>query len=70
MQMKECQGLMEHAYQILNKDRNNKNTIDVLDILAVESLIERSDKLSRNLVDQNTDELTVDRYGVVSCVHT
>ena len=70
VQPKRCQGLMKLAYQILNKDRNNKNIIDVLDIIAVKSLIERSDKLSRNLVDQNTDQLTVDRYGVVSCVHT
>ena len=69
MQLKRCQGLMEDAYQILNKERN-KNIIDVLNIIAVKSLIERSDKLSRNLVDQNTDQLTVDRYGVVSCVHT
>ena len=61
---------MELAYQILNKDRNNKNVNDVLDIMAAKSLVERSDQLSRNLVDQNTDELTVDRYGVVSCVHT
>ena len=61
-----CLGQLQRAYQILNKERSNKNssnknTIDVYDIVAMERLVGKCVQLNEKFVEQNTDRLAVDR---------
>ena len=62
VQLYRCQGLLQLAYHIVSKDRDNKDTIDdVLDFVEVQSLVGKSKQLFRKSVDQNTEGLVVDR---------
>ena len=56
-----CLGLLQHAHQILKKERSNKNIIDIMDITLVEALINKSNQLTEANFAKKTDSLAVDR---------
>lgn len=61
-QLKRCQGLLEHGYKIVSKYQDNKDVIvNYLDILEVQSLVEKCDKLLRKTLDENIEGLAADR---------
>ena len=49
---------VQRVYQILNKERSNKNTIDVYDIVVV---VGKCVQLKEKCVEENIDTLAVDR---------
>ena len=54
-------GLLQHTHQILNKERSNKNIIDIMDITLVEALVDKSSQLTEANFARKTDSLAVDR---------
>ena len=65
-QLERCLG-MTYAHQILSKEGKNKDTLNSLYCIAVESLFYTSQSI-RKVVDQKIERLTVDRYDVISLV--
>ena len=61
MNVNRYMGLLQHAHQILNKERSNKNIIDIMDITLVEALVDKSSQLTEANFARKTDSLAVDR---------
>ena len=54
-------GLLQHAHQILKKERSNKNIIDIMDSTLVKTLVDKSNQLTEANFARKTDSLAVDR---------
>ena len=61
MNVNSCLGLLQHAHQILKKERSNKNIIDIMDIALVQTLVDKSNQMTEASFDKKTDSLAVDR---------
>ena len=61
MDLNRCLGLLQHAHQILKKERSNKNIFDIIDITLVEALVDKCKQLTETYFAKKTDSLAVDR---------
>ena len=61
MNLKRCPGLLQLVNRILDKERSNKNIINIVDVTLVETLVDKCKQLTETYFAQKTDSLAVDR---------
>ena len=61
MNLNRCLGLLQLVNQIVDKERSNKNIIDIIDITLVETLVDKCNQLTKTYSTKKTDSLAVDR---------
>ena len=61
MNLKRCPGLLQLVNRILDKERSNKNIINIVDVTLVETLVDKCKQLTETYFPQKTDSLAVDR---------